>query len=283
MIYALIAFGYSLTFSTSRTINFSLGNLLMLGGVVGFSLAVDMASGQSLGRPFLVPLIGVLIAGTLAGSLVYKTAVQPSLRTKTDFTWVLATLAFGIILKNAVEQIWSTGDFRLPSPLGDSVVHLGSIGFYPQEVLIIIVSLLLMTAVELIRSKTIWGKAVQAVSEDPATASLMGINPQGVVHLAYILSAVIAAIGGLLIAPLTFVSASMGTAIGIKAYAAAIIGGLESGLGIVVGGLILGLGEVFTARYLSTGYKDTPGFVLLILIILVRPSGLFGRTKAKKV
>lgn len=283
MIYALIAFGYNITFSTSRTINFSLGNLLMVGGVVSFLLYMDQSTGQPLGRTIIIPLIAVLIVGSVLGITVYKTAVEPSLKRGSGYNWVLATLAFGIIVRNAVEQFWSTGDYRFASPIGDMPIRIGDVGVYPQELLIIGVSVLIVVAVEVFRRKTILGKAIQAVSEDKLTASLMGINQNFVILFSFMLSTSIAGVAGILVAPITFVSASMGTVLGIKAYAVAIIGGLESGYGMLVGGLLLGLSEAFTARYLSTGYKDTPGFILLILIILFMPSGLFGKKVIRKV
>lgn len=283
MIYALIAFGYNITFSTSKTINFSLGNLLMVGGVVAFTLYMDKATGQPIGRSLVLPLIAVLIVGSLLGIAVYKTAVEPSLQRGSGYNWVLATLAFGIIVRNAVEQFWSTGDYRFASPLGDTPIRIGSVGVYPQEILIIVVSILIVAAVEIFRRRTILGKAIQAVSEDKHTASLMGINQNFVILFSFMLSTAIAGIAGVLVAPITFVSASMGTVLGIKAYAVAIIGGLESGYGMLVGGLLLGLSEAVTARYVSTGYKDTPGFILLILIILFMPNGLFGKKAIRKV
>jgi branched-chain amino acid transport system permease protein len=283
MIYALIAFGYNITFSTSRTINFALGHLLMVGGVVSFLLYMDQATGQPLGRTILIPLVGVLVVGSLLGIVVYKTAVEPSLRRGSEYNWVLATLAFGIIIRNMVEQFWSTGDYRFSSPVGDTPIRIGSAGVYPAELLIIVVSVSIVVAVEVFRRKTILGKAIQAVSEDKHTASLMGINQNFVILFSFMLSTAIAGVAGLLVAPITFVSASMGTVLGIKAYAVAIIGGLESGYGMLVGGLLLGISEAMTARYLSTGYKDTPGFLLLILIILLMPSGLFGKKVIKKV
>jgi branched-chain amino acid transport system permease protein len=283
MIYALIAFGYSITFSTSRTINFSLGNLLMVGGVVGFILYMDMRTGQPLGRSPVVALLGVVSVNAVLGIAVYKLAVEPSLKRQSEYAWVLATLAFGIMVKNAVEQLWSTDDFRFASPLGDVPIRIGGAGIYPQEILIIVVSLAIVAAFELFRRKTILGKAIQAVSEDTETASLMGINQRLVILGSFVVSTVIAGIAGILVAPITFVSASMGTVLGVKAYGASIIGGLESGFGMIAGGLLLGLSEALTARFVSTGYKDTPGFVLLILIILFKPSGLFGRRVVKKV
>jgi branched-chain amino acid transport system permease protein len=283
IIYALIAFGYNLTFSTSKTINFSLGNVMMLGGVVGFSLYVDIHSGNLLGHSYLFPIIGVLVAGMVAGTAIHKFAVEPSLKLKSEYTWVLATLAVGIILKNAVEQVWSTGDFRFPSPLGDVPIRFFGAGVYPQEILLVVVATAIVFGVELFKKYTIYGKAIQAVSEDKETASLMGIPQQQVVRISFMLSATIATIAGLLVAPLTFVSASMGSSLGIKAYAVSIIGGLESGKGLVVGGLILGISEFFTARYISSGYKELPGFIILILVILIKPNGLFGKTTIKKV
>ncbi len=283
VIYALVAFGYNLTFSTSKTINFSLGNVLMLGGVVGFSLYVDRATGQLLGYPYVVPVVGVLVAGVIAGWAVHKFAVEPSLKLKSEYTWVLATLAIGIIIKNAVEQIWSTGDYRFPSPLGDEPLRVFGAGIYPQEIMAVIVATFIVFGIEIFKRKTIYGKAIQAVSEDKETASLMGIPQQQVVKVSFMLSACIATIGGLMVAPWTFVSATMGTSLGTKAYVVAIIGGLESGLGLVVGGLILGVSEFVTARYISSGYKELPGFIILILVILIKPSGLFGKKTIKKV
>lgn len=283
MIYALIAFGYNITFSTSKTINFSLGNLLMVGGVVGFILYMDKATGQPLGRMIWLPILAVLIVNSLLGLVVYKTAVEPSLKRNSEYSWVLATLAFGLIVRNLVEQLWSTNDYRFASPLGDTPIRIAGVGVYPQELLIIGVAVFIVVAVELFRRKTIFGKAVSAVSEDKQTASLMGINQNFVLQFSFMLSTAIAGIAGILVAPITFVSASMGLTLGIKAYAVAIIGGLESGYGMLVGGLLLGLSESFTARYISTGYKDTPGFVLLIIVILFMPSGLFGKKVIKKV
>lgn len=284
IIYALIAFGYNLTFSTSKTINFSLGNIIMLGGVVGFSCYVDIKTGALFGTPYILPIIAVLIAGVIAGAAVHSFAVEPSLKLKSEYTWVLATLAFGIIIRNGAEQLWSTGDYRFPSPLGDEPLRFaGGVGIYPQEILMVIVATLIVFAVEGFKNFTIYGKAIQAVSEDKETAMLMGIPQRQVVRISFMMSACIATIAGLLVAPLTFVSASMGTGIGIKAYAVSIIGGLESGKGLVVGGLILGISEFLTARYISSGYKELPGFILLILVILIKPSGLFGRKVIKKV
>jgi branched-chain amino acid transport system permease protein len=283
MIYALLAVAYNITFSTSRTINFAIGNLLMMGGVVGFSLYIDMKTGQPLGRSFLIPFMGVLVVGSILGAFINKFAVEPSRRMKSEYGSALATLAVGIVLRNLVERRWSTDDYKFLSPVGDSPIRIFGAGVYPQEVLIIAASIFIVVALETFKSKTVLGRSIQAISEDRVTASLMGINPGFIVGFSFILSAMIAGVAGLLVAPITLVSATMGTVIGIKAYAVSIIGGLESGYGTIVGGIILGLCEVFTARFISSGYKDTTGFVFLILIILLRPNGIFGRKVVRKV
>jgi branched-chain amino acid transport system permease protein len=153
----------------------------------------------------------------------------------------------------------------------------------PQELLVIGVAALIMISIEVFRRRSIFGKAVTAVAADEDAAALMGINVPFVITFSFILSSAIAAVSGVLVAPLTLAGPTMGILLGTKAQAVAIIGGLQSGTGVIVGGLLLGLSEQLTARYFSTGYKDTPGFILLILILLIKPSGIFGKKSIKKV
>ena len=277
MIYALVAFGYNITFSTAKTFNFSHGSFLMLGGVVGLILYMNNHV------PFLAMILGVVLVGIIIGFILYKTAIEPSIKTKSNYAWILATLAFGIILKNMVQVFWSTDDFRFDSPLGNAPIKISGIGVLPQEILIIVVAVLILVSVESFKKYTIFGKAIVAVSEDKNTASLMGINQQFVILFSFLLSSIIACLAGVLVAPITLVGATMGTVLGVKAYAVSIIGGLESGYGVLVGGLIIGLSESFTARYISTGYKDAPGFLVLILVLLFLPAGIFGKMIIKKV
>jgi len=277
MIYALLAFGYNITFSTSRTINFAQGEFLMLGALTGLTAAVTWKLG------YAGALFAAAIVGCVLGVILEKAAIAPALKTRSAVSWILATVALGIIARNAAERIWGTDDARFPAPLGDDPLTFLGVRVLPQELLVIAAAALIMAGVELFRRKSIWGKAVTAVAADKDAAALMGINVPLVITFSFVLSSAIAAVSGVLVAPLTLAGATMGTLLGTKAYAVAIVGGLQSGLGVLVGGLLLGLSEQFTARYVSTGYKDTPGFVLLILILLVKPSGLFGRKTIRKV
>jgi branched-chain amino acid transport system permease protein len=152
-----------------------------------------------------------------------------------------------------------------------------------MQVAVVVGALAMMLAVELFNWKSIYGKAVVATFNDRDAAKLMGINTGLVITFSYALSSMSAAFAGVLIAPITLTGATMGAVLGLKAFAVAIIGGLTSGMGIIVGGVILGIAETTTGYYISTGYKDVPGLVLLLIVLAVRPSGLFGKTAIKKV
>jgi len=275
MIYAVIAFGYQLTFATSRTLNFGQGEALMLGALVGLSLVGHMSYW------LMIPL--VLIFGALQGIVVERVAVRPALKTKSEFGWIMGTIALAIIFKNVAENIWGRDDLKFPSPLPEAPLTFHGINVLPMEIVVVIGALGMMLAVELFNRKSIYGKAVVATSNDRDAAGLMGINTRMVITFSYALSSMTAAFAGVLIAPLTLTGATMGVVLGLKAFSVAIIGGLNSGMGVIVGGLLLGIAETTTGFYLSTGYKDVPGLVLLLLVLAIKPAGLFGKTVINKV
>jgi branched-chain amino acid transport system permease protein len=275
MIYAAIAFGYQLTFATSKTLNFGQGEALMLGAMVGLSLV------PWLGYWAMIPL--VLAFGFVQGAIVERLGVRPAVRIKSEYGWIMATIALGIIFRNVAENVWGRDDMRFPSPLPEAALTAGGVRVLPMELLVVFGALLMMAAVELFNRKSIWGKAVIATSNDIDAAGLMGINTKRVITLSYAISSMTAAFAGILVAPITLTGATMGSVLALKAFAVAIIGGLESGLGVIVGGLILGIAETLTGFYISTGYKDVPGLVLLLLVLAVRPVGLFGKATIKKV
>jgi branched-chain amino acid transport system permease protein len=277
MIYALLAFGYSITFSTSRTINFAQGEFLMLGALTGLTLDVRLHLG------YVLAALGAAVIGAVLGIVLERVAVRPALRTGSTVTWILATVALGIVARNAAERIWGTDDTLFPAPLGSEPLRVGLLRVLPQELLVIVVAAVIMLLVEALRRWSIWGKAVTAVAADNEAAALVGINVPAVITASFVVSSAIAGLAGVLVAPLTLAGPTMGILLSTKAYAVAIVGGLQSGVGVIVGGLLIGLSEQFTARYISTGYKDTPGFILLILILLIKPSGIFGKRSIKKV
>lgn len=274
MIYAMIAFGYQLTFATSGTLNFGQGEALAVGALVGLTVV------QYTGYWMMIPI--VFVFGALYGIAVERLAVRPALAIKSE-GWIMATIALGIIVKNVAENIWGRDDLKFPSPVSEAPIKVLGANVLPMELMVVVGALALMLAVELFNRKSIYGKAVVATASDPVAATLMGINSRQVVTFSYALSCLTAAFAGVLVAPLTLTGASMGATLGLKAFAVAIIGGLTSGMGVIVGGLILGLTETLTGFYISTGYKDVPGLILLLAVLAVKPAGLFGKSVIKKV
>lgn len=284
MIYGVIAFGYQLTFATSKTLNFGQGEALTLGALVGFSLVTFLIS-LKLGplAAFVIALPFVFLFGTLQGAVVERLGIRQAMRTKSEAGWIMATIALGIIFKNVAENVWGKDPLKFPSPLSEAPLSLGGVNIRPMEIAIVVGALAMMLAVELFNRRSIYGKAVVATANDRDAAGLMGVNTSLVITFSYALSSLSAALAGVLVAPITLTGANMGAALGLKAFAVAIIGGLSSGLGVVVGGLILGIAESLTGFYFDTGYKDVPGLILLLLVLSLKPAGLFGKTAIKKV
>lgn len=281
MIYAVVAFGYQLTFATSGTLNFGQGEALMLGALVGLSLVGTIHGGPYMSYWLMIPI--VVVFGALQGMFVEWIAVRPAIRIKSEFGWIMSTIALAIIFKNVAENIWGKDVLPFPSPLSAAPIQVLGANVQPMQIAVIIGALLIMAAVELFNRKSIYGKAVVATANDRDAAGLMGINTRMVITFSYALSSATAAFAGALIAPLTLTSATMGASLGLKAFAVAIIGGLTSGVGAIVGGIILGVAETATGYYISTGYKEVPGLVLLLLVLAIKPSGLFGKAAIKKV
>lgn len=284
MIYGVIAFGYQLTFATSKTLNFGQGEALTLGALVGLT-CVNFLIGLHLGNlaAYLIALPFVFAFGMVQGAVVERLGVRQAMKTKSEAGWIMATIALGIIFKNMAENIWGKDPLKFPSPLSENPLTIGGVNIRPMEIAIVLGALAMMLAVETFNRRSIYGKAVVATSNDRDAAGLMGINTPLVITFSYALSSLSAALAGVLIAPITLTGANMGAALGLKAFAVAIIGGLSSGLGVVVGGLILGVTESMTGFYFDTGYKDVPGLILLLLVLALKPAGLFGKTAIKKV
>ena len=281
MIYAVIAFGYQLTFATSGTLNFGQGEALMLGALVGLSLVSNIHGGPYMNYWLMIPV--VMVFGAMQGAFVEWIGVRPAIKIKSEFGWIMSTIALAIIFKNVAENIWGKDDLTFPTPLTATPFTVLGANIQPMQVVVVLGAIAMMLAVEFFNRKSIYGKAVVATSNDRDAAGLMGINTSMVITFSYALSSATAAFAGVLVAPLTLTGSTMGTALGLKAFSVAIIGGLTSGMGVIVGGLIIGLAETLTGFYISTGYKEVPGLVLLLLVLALKPAGLFGKAAIKKV
>ncbi len=240
-----------------------------------------MHGGPYLNYWLMIPV--VMLFGALQGTVVEWIAVRPAIKIKSEFGWIMSTIALAIIFKNVAENIWGKEDLPFPSPLSATPIEIWARMCSRCRSSWCWARSAMMLAVELFNRKSIYGKAVVATSNDRDAAGLMGINTSVVITFSYALSSAAAAFAGVLIAPLTLTGATMGASLGLKAFAVAIIGGLTSGVGAIVGGLILGIAEELTGYYVSSGCKEVPGLVLLLLVLAIKPAGLFGKIAIKKV
>src|SRR5450631_1856092 len=220
MIYGVIAFGYQLTFSTSKTLNFGQGEALMLGALVGLT-TVNFMIGRAVATPiaFLLMLPVILAFGCAQGAIVELLGVRQAIRTRSEAGWIMATIALGIIFRNLAENIWGRDALRFPSPLPEAALSFGSVRVQPMEIAIVVGALAMMLAVEIFNRTSIYGKAVIATANDRDAAGLMGINTGRVITFSYALSSMAAAFAGVLVAPITLTGPAMGAVLGLKAFA----------------------------------------------------------------
>jgi branched-chain amino acid transport system permease protein len=275
-IYALIAEGYYITFITTGTLNFGQGEFLMVGALFGLTCYV------SFGLPYAVAVFAAVLLTGAMGFGLERVAIRPVMRHALSLSWVLSTVAVSIILKNAAVQLWGPEQVKFPSPFGESVVMIGSAGIFPQELFIIIAALGTVFAVQLLLRRSLFGKALIAVAFNRNAAAVVGINVRRVVVFAFVLSSALAGLGGILIAPITFAWAYMGTTPGIKAFAAAIFGGLDNPIGILIGGLVIGVLEQLFG-VVNSNLKEGITFFFILIVLAVRPTGLMGGREITKV
>jgi branched-chain amino acid transport system permease protein len=275
-IYSLVALGYNITFTTSKTLNFAQGSAMMLGAVIALILIVDW------GWPTIPAAVVAIILLGAFGLVLERLAVRPFVN-RGSMAWVMSTLAVGIIVENAAMLVFGKSPRGLPSVLAQDPVTIAGAGVYPLELLIPVVVLVVAWGARLFYGSTMLGRALRATAFDREASLAVGINVNRMVGLSYALSSMLAAVGGVLIGPLIGVSSSMGFLIGLKAFAVAIIGGLEHPLGILVASLAYGVIENLVGGYLGSSAKEIFGFGLVILVLCTRPTGLFGGRVLRRV
>ena len=275
LVYALVAYGFQLTYATSKSINFGQGELVMVSAFVSLSLI-------GLGLPYwaVVPL--GLLFGALLGLVVERVAVRLALEQKSE-GWILLSIIVGLFLFSFAENVWGRDDRPFPTPIPSAPFHVLGVDVTPLEVSVLVGVLLVMGLVEVFKRRTLLGKAFEAVSADRDAGELMGISATRTVMLSYALSGAVAALAGILVSPITTVGPTMASAMILKAFSVAVVAGLESGFGVVVVGLFLGALEGLASLYLGSGWRETPGLLLLILALAVRPTGVFGSAVIRKV
>ena len=275
LVYALVAYGFQLTYATSKSINFGQGELVMVSAF--FSLTL-----MKLGLPYWLMVPGGLLFGVLLGLFVERAAVRLALEQKSE-GWVLLTIILGLFFFSAAENIWGRDDHPFPTPISSEAVHLFGISITPLEISVAVGVFAIMGLIELFKRATLLGKAFEAVSADRDAAELMGVSATRTVMLSYGLSGLSAAVAGILVSPITTVGPTMASVLVLKAFSVAVVAGLDSGFGVVLVGLILGALESLTSFYIGSGWREAPGLILLILALAVRPTGVFGKAVIRKV
>lgn len=275
-IYGLIALGFQITYSVSGTVNFAQGSVVMLGAVSGYMLYQSAGSLNWVAYPAAILLCGAF------GLIVERFLVRP-FAMRGNEGWLMATVAGGIILDNTALFTFGNEPRTFPSPLVNDTVQVLGVGLYPLQIFIPVVTLCIGLMLHVVFRHTRQGIALLAVVQNRRAASLMGINTQWMITASFVLSGMLAGLAGLLIAPLASVQSEMGMLFGLKAFAVAILGGMTSSSGIMIAGLIYGIVEALTTTFFGSSFTAIVVFGSLILILMIKPNGLFGQSSIHKV
>ena len=276
-IYGLIALGFVLIYKATETVSFAQGDLMMLGAFAG------LAAMTFLGFPFWLAVLASIAAMAAFGLLAERAVIRPILG-QPAFSIVMLTIGIGYVLRGLITMVPSIGTEThvLPVPYKDQIWKLGTLVINVEQVVVIVVTAVLCAALFALFRYSKLGIAMQASSQNQLAAYYMGIPVRQLNGLVWALAAAVAAVAGILLAPITFVHANMGF-IGLKAFPAAVVGGFGSLPGAIVGGLIIGVVESLSGFYLPPGFKDVAAYVVVLMMLMLRPNGLFGEKLRKKV
>lgn len=276
-IYALIALGYTMVYGIIKLINFAHGDIYMIGAFIGLYCVRNL--GLSLIPTLLISMIGAAICGVVIEKVAYK-----PLRNSPKITLLITAIGVSLLLENGMRLIAGSTPQAFPKLLENEVIKVGALSIETSKILMLVVSIILVLLLQFIVFKTKIGKAMRAASYDIEAASLMGININNTISITFAIGSALAGAAGVLVSlAFTVVEPYMGMIPGLKAFIAAVLGGIGSIPGALVGGLLIGLTETLTKGYISTILSDAIVFGILILILLVKPSGLFGKKVNEKV
>lgn len=267
-LYGLIALGFVLIWNTAAIVNFAQGEFAMV------SMFFALTGLTMMGLPLVIALIMGVVGAFLLGLLMERIAIRPILGVD-PLSVITVTIGLQILFSNGAKFVWGTQPFVFPQYFGTAPVEFMGLRMQAQSLAIIVVVAVLAIAMHQISQKTKFGKSLRAVSQNRETASLMGINVSRTIALGIGCATGLAGIAGILMAPITFVSADLGLPLLIKSFIAAVLGGFGSYPGALIGGVIIGVLDNLIGFYISSEYRDVILFGLLIIMLLVRPSGLF--------
>ena len=272
-IYSFVAIGYNIIYNTTGIINFAQGEFVMLGGMISYTLSGYM--------PLLFAIIIAVLATAVIGSLIEFLFIR-RMRKSSVLGMVVVTIGISILLREAALYVWDEQIRALPFFTGTEVSSVNIFGarISPQVIWILGFTVIIVVGLFLFFKFTLTGQAMRACSENPKAARLCGIRTNTMINLSFVLSAGIGALGGCVVSPLTQTHYAMGTDLAIKGFIVAILGGLGNPIAAVGAGLLLGLIESFSISILPMAYKDVIAVIILLIILLLKPSGIFGSRQA---
>ena len=280
-IYALVALGYTMVYGIAKLINFAHGDIIMVGDYTVF-LAIQLPLFKA-GLPLWLAIIPAILVCTILGVVIERVAYKP-LRNSSRISLLITTIGVSLFLQNFFVKIFTSSAKPIPAIFPQFSINFGGVHLSFATIITISTTIVLTYVLSLFVNKTKHGKAMLAVSEDYGAAELVGINVNQVMTLTFAIGSALAGVASVLyVASYPQIQPFMGSMLGIKAFTAAVLGGIGSIPGAVVGGLILGIIEVLTRAYLSSAYADAIVFVVLIVVLLVQPNGLFGKLEKEKV
>ena len=274
-IYALVALGFVLIFNAVNVVNFAQGEFAMVPAFVTVWLM------SSLNIPFALTCVIAVIFMGVFGIVFQRIAYYP-LRHRSFLPVVISTIGVGIFLKNGAQIIFGAEPLSMPRPTSATALKMLGVFVDPQYVVVILCTLALLGFQYFFFEKTMLGKKMLATAQDKEMARLLGIPVAKMIAITFAYSSILGAAAGILVGPIFFVTKDMGAMLGLKAFCSAILGGLGSVPGAITGGIFLGVIEVFASYYISSAYRDAFAFIILILVLLLRPQGFFGEKIAEK-
>ena len=275
-IYALIGFGFAVIYNSTSIINFAQGEFVMLGGMLSFFFQ------SVLQLPLIIAIPLAVIVTTATGVIFERMAIRP-LKSASPLSMVIITIGGSILIRGLAMLVWGKDTHSLPAFSGEEPINIAGATILPQHLWIFAITIIAIAANKVFFNYTITGKAMRACACNRRAASLVGIGVNRMVMFSFVISSAMGAMAGIIIAPLTMTAYDVGIMLGLKGFCAAIIGGMSSGFGTVLGGLLLGILESLGAGMISSGYKDAIAFIILLLILFVRPQGLFKKADTERV
>ena len=278
-VYAIIALGYTMVYGIAKMLNFAHGDVIMVGAYISFCVT------QYLGMPAIVSIVAAMFVCTVLGILIERLAYKP-LRSAPKLAVLITAIGVSYLLQNSAQLIWGSNPKSF-----NSLVNIGSIRLFDGALLIsdeaivtVLCCIIIMVALTMFTSRTKMGKAMRAVSEDKGAAQLMGVDVNFTISITFAIGSALAAIAGVLLcSAYPVLQPTTGSMPGIKAFTAAVFGGIGSIPGAMLGGILLGLIEIFGKAYISTELGDAIVFLILIIMLLVKPTGLLGKKVNEKV